>query len=100
MRDVWGRVADVTGTITRQASTGQPISIRDITQVDTIDEGDPLGFRQARGAFHIGEPAEQAVRRIRDAARKTPYPTRMSDPNRMAHPATRISSPRYIGFRV
>ena len=69
MRDVRGRIADVTGTITRQASTGQPISIRDITQVDAIDEGDPIGYLQARGAFHIGEPAEHAVRRIRDAAR-------------------------------
>lgn len=69
MRDVWRRVADVTGTITRQASTGQPISIRDITQVDTIEEGDPMGYLQARGAFCIGEPAEQAVRRARDATR-------------------------------
>ncbi len=69
MRDVWNSVAEVTGTVKRDAATGQPISIRDITVVSTIEEGDPLGYLQARGALSIREPAEKAVRRIRDAVR-------------------------------
>ena len=69
MRSVWNRVAEVTGTITRDAITGQPISIRDITAVNTIEEGEPMGYLQARGALRIGESAEQAVRRARDASR-------------------------------
>lgn len=69
MRRVWGGIADVTGTITRDAATGQPTSIRDVTAVDTIEEGDPLGYLQARGALRLREPAEQAIRRVRDATR-------------------------------
>ncbi len=68
MRSVWGRVADVAGTVTREATTGQPISIRHITAVSTVEEGDPMGYLQARGALRTREPAEQAVRRARDAA--------------------------------
>ena len=69
MRSVWGSVVDVAGTVTRDAATGQPISIRHITSVNTIEEGDPMGYLRARGALRIGEPAEEAVRRIRDAVR-------------------------------
>lgn len=68
MRSVWNRVADVTGTITRDATTGQPISIRNITAVNTIEAGEPMGYLQARGALRIREPAERAIRRVRDAA--------------------------------
>ena len=67
MREVWGRVADVTGAVTRDAS-GQPVSIRDITEVQAVDEGDPLGYLQARGAIRLREPSEQALRRVRDAS--------------------------------
>ena len=69
MREAWGRIADVTGTITRDAATGRPVSIRRVTRVDVVeDEGEPDGYLRARGAIETTEPAEQALRRMRDAA--------------------------------
>lgn len=69
MREAWGRIADVTGTITRDAATGMPVSIRRVTRVDVVeDEGEPDGYLRARGAIKTAEPAEQALRRMRDAA--------------------------------
>ena len=67
MREAWGRIADVTGTITRDVATGRPVSIRRVTRVDVVDEGDPDGYLRARGALKATEPAERAVRRMRDA---------------------------------
>lgn len=67
MREAWGHVADVTGTITRDAATGRPLSIRGVTHVDVVDGGDPDGYLRARGALRTVEPAERAVRRLRDA---------------------------------
>lgn len=68
MRDAWGRVADVTGLVTRDGSTGAPVSIRRVTNVDVVAEGDAMGFLRARGVVGGEEPAEQVVRRIRDAS--------------------------------
>jgi hypothetical protein len=67
MRDIWGRIADVTGTVTREADTGRPLAIRQITAVDPVDEGTADGFRRARGAVRGRGPAEEAIRRMRDA---------------------------------
>ncbi len=67
MREAWGRIADVTGTITRDVATGRPLSIRRVTRVDVVDEGEPDSYRRARGALRATEPAERAVRRMRDA---------------------------------
>ena len=66
MRGVWGRMADVTGTVTRDAETGR-LTIRQITSVDLVQEGTSDGFRRARGAITAHEPAEEANRRMRDA---------------------------------
>jgi hypothetical protein len=69
MRDAWGRIADVTGQVTRDAITGRPISIRWVTRVDVVtDEGDPTGFLRARGALRLAEPSEVVIRRMRDAS--------------------------------
>lgn len=68
MRDAWGHVADVTGTVTRDATTGRPRSIRRVTAVDVIREGDPADYLRARGAVRGTEPAEAVIRRIRDAS--------------------------------
>lgn len=68
MRDAWGQVADVTGVVTRNAATGQPITVRQVTQVDLVPEGNPLDYRRARGLFYAAEPAEAIIRRIRDAS--------------------------------
>ena len=67
MREAWGRIADVTGTITRDAATGRPVSIRRVTRVDVVeDEGEPDGYLRARGAIKTAEPAEQAFRALAD----------------------------------
>lgn len=67
MRDAWGRIADVTGTITREARTGRPRAVRRVSSVDLVAEGDSVGFQQARGAIRLDAPAEQVIRRVRDA---------------------------------
>ena len=66
MRDVWGYMADVTGTISRDFVTDNPQSMRGITKVVRVDEGDPHGWRSARGAFRSDTPSEVLVRRLRD----------------------------------
>ena len=66
MRGVWGHIADVTGTVLRDAKTDKPLWIRRVTNVDPVDEGDPSGYLRARGAVHASEPAEVLVRRMRD----------------------------------
>ena len=66
MRDVWGHIADVTGTVRRDAGTDRPLWIRRVTKVDRVDAGDPKGYRRARGAIRTDEPAEVLVRRMRD----------------------------------
>ena len=67
MRDAWGRVADVTGTVKRDPATDRPRSVRDITSVELVDEGDALGYRAVRGVLQTREPAEVLVRRMREA---------------------------------
>lgn len=66
MRDVWGYIADVTGTISRDSDTDRPRSMRSITSIEPVEEGDRGGWRRARGALRSKEPAEVLVRRLRD----------------------------------
>ena len=69
VREAWGRIADVTGTIPRDTETGRPLLIRRVTRGDAVeDEGEPDGHLSVRGAITITEPAEHALRRMRDAA--------------------------------
>ena len=67
MRNVWGQVADVTGTVRRDAKTDRPVWIRRVTTVEPVDPGDPNGYLRARGALRIPQPAEELVRQMRDA---------------------------------
>ena len=70
MREAWGSRATVIGRVSRDALTGKPISIRDIRQVELLDDVSPGTYRQAKGAA-AWEPGdilpEQAVRLLRDA---------------------------------
>ena len=58
MRSGWGRIADVTGTIRRDADTTGPVCIRRVMSVDPVEEGDLDGYRRARGALRTSAPAE------------------------------------------
>ena len=66
MRDVWGYIADVSGTISRDFDTDRPRSVRSITRVELVEEGDRGGWRRARGALRSDTPAEVLIRRLRD----------------------------------
>ena len=68
MRDAWGRIADVTGLVSRDADTGRPLTIRRVTRVEVIEEGNPTAYLGARGVVGGTEPAEAIIRRIRDAS--------------------------------
>lgn len=70
MREAWGRRARVTGRISREASTGRPIAIRQIVAVETLSAAPPGSYRQARGAvpWQPGDPMpEDVIRQLRDA---------------------------------
>jgi hypothetical protein len=71
MRGVWDMVATVEGLVSRDRVTGRPIAVRQITDVSVVrDEGEPDGYRRARGAQLrvAGDPAaEERIRRLRDA---------------------------------
>ena len=66
MRDVWGHIADVTGTISRDSSTDRPRSMRSITSIEPVEEGGRGGWRRSRGALRSKTPAEILIRRLRD----------------------------------
>ena len=70
MRTVWGNVATVVGRVTRDPVTGRPTSIRDIRQVELLENVATATYRQAKGAVPW-EPGdilpEEAIRLLRDA---------------------------------
>jgi hypothetical protein len=69
MRDSWGKLVRVAGRITRDPFAGRPMIVRGITDVVPLQEG-PYTFRDAAGVAPSGAdilPAEQAIRRLRDA---------------------------------
>ena len=69
MREVWGRRASVTGTVSREAVSGRPIAIRDILKVELLEDAAPGSYKLAKGAvpWKRGDMRpEEAVRRVRD----------------------------------
>lgn len=68
MRDAWGKLAVVTGLVTRDPLSGRPLSIRQVGQV--VKEEEEMGdYRAASG---VSPPLtdispEEAIRRLRDA---------------------------------
>ena len=70
MREAWGRRARVSGSVSREAKTGRPIAVRQILDVEILEDADPGSYRSARGAvpWKPGhELPEQVVSRLRDA---------------------------------
>ena len=70
MREAWGKFATVSGRVTRDASTGRPIAIRQIMNVDILEKIPPGSYRRARGAVPW-QPSykkpEEIIRQLRDA---------------------------------
>lgn len=69
MRNVWGKLATVSGVIRRDQVTGRPLSIRQVTDVRILPEGTANDWRAARGVV-TGSPTispEASIRAVRDA---------------------------------
>jgi hypothetical protein len=74
MRNAWGKIATVGGEIWRDAETGRPLEVRNVTFVETEDEPatDPEtpGYLAAFGALSgllTNLPSETVIRGLRDA---------------------------------
>lgn len=70
MRQMWDRVATVEGWITRDPETGRPLTVRRVSNVTPLAEGEPEDYMKARGALPFSngdERPENVIRRLRDA---------------------------------
>ena len=70
MRKAWGKRVQVFGKISRDWETGIAKTVRDLLDVEILEEPEPGAFRKARGAVPLrpGDPrAEEVIRRFRDA---------------------------------
>jgi hypothetical protein len=71
LRSGWGKVAIVSGLLRRDPETDRPMSIRQVSHIDIVEErGDTWDFRKAKGAWpwKPGDPtAAQSIRMVRDA---------------------------------
>jgi hypothetical protein len=69
MRDIWGKEVIVTGTVTRNPTTGRPVTIQDVIDIEIINLTPLDSYRQVRGilAYHPNDlPSEERIRRLRD----------------------------------
>jgi hypothetical protein len=70
MKDVWGKLVVVDGLVKRDHRTGRPITIRQVRDVQRVEEVDIRSYRSAKGKLPWiveGESSEALVRRLRDA---------------------------------
>lgn len=70
LRDAWGRRALVAGRIKRDASSGRPLAINPVEEIEMLPEVQPGSFRKARGIAPAGPddpPAHVVIRQLRDA---------------------------------
>lgn len=70
LRDVWGRLADVTGMVKRDPKSDRPVSVRRVSSIEVVPDPVPGAFLKARGAVVPSGDAPTAasiVRQLRDA---------------------------------
>ena len=70
LRDIWGKLADVTGLVSRDARTERPVSVRKVSAITPVAEPRPGAFEAALGVVDFregGGRSEDLIRRIRDA---------------------------------
>ena len=68
IREAWGRRAVVEGVVTRDAESGRPTSVRNISSIEILPDNMP-GYQEARGIVPVpdGAPSpEIIIRRLRD----------------------------------
>lgn len=70
MRGAWGRHALVSGEISRDPTTYHALVIRNISDIQTLENAPEGSYQEARGIFQYNPnaPAELLIRRLRDAA--------------------------------
>jgi hypothetical protein len=67
MRKVWGKKVLVTGKIGRKSGSNIPELIKEIREIEIIDEISPGNYHKARGILKLGsEKPEDMIRRLRD----------------------------------
>lgn len=69
LTDIWNQTVVVSGRITRQPDTGQPINVREVTAIDPVLPAVLGGYRRARGVLAgMGQTqrAEESTRQLRD----------------------------------
>ena len=70
LRNNWGKLAIVEGVITRDPTTGRPLSIRQVSNITPLpDPSSGREYEDARGIVRplAGLSPEEAIRRMRDA---------------------------------
>ena len=70
MRQAWGRRARVSGSISRELPSGRPLTIRQILDVEILEDFAPRSYRLARDAvkWNPGDKMpEEVIRKLRDA---------------------------------
>ena len=68
IREYWGKKVLVSGVISRDAETGKPYSIKDITGIQLVKASEPGSYKLAKGIWRLkeGETPESAIRAARD----------------------------------
>lgn len=69
MREMWDKLATVEGVLTRDARSGRPLAVRNITRVTRVEEAAPQDYIKARRVLPLGpgDPSpEEAIRRLRN----------------------------------
>ena len=69
MRQMWDRIATVEGWVSRDSTTGRPLTVRRVSNVTALTEVEPQDYMKARGVLPLkdGDPLPEVLtRRLRD----------------------------------
>lgn len=68
IKDYWGKMVIVAGRIGRDAESGRPFAVRDISRIALIRSGQPGSYKNARGVLELdpGQTPEGVIRAVRD----------------------------------
>ena len=69
MLEHWRKLVRVSGLVIRDAQSGQPVEIQQISDVRELLVSDPDSYLKAAGILDLhGEKPEDLLRRLRDAS--------------------------------